>query len=384
MFKKRVTRNTGNFGLILAAFLFLTVSAAYGADSPKAAKSSAALRETKMDAGEWKKVIEAAKKEGRIVVSGPPGEDWRRSLVDMFQKEYPEIAVEFSAGPGRNFGPRIRQERELGKKLWDLRLGGADTAMEAKRNGFLAPVRPLLLPEIADDSKWIGGLNGVFHDRENKYVLGYSLYIEPTAYANRDFIKESDLKSTAQLVDPKFRGKIVILTPTGGATQQSLGQMAFMYGKDFIRDLLSKQDVIITDDNRQQVEWVLRGRYPVSTNFAPTLLVPYLKQGLGKNIVNLEDKIVRLSMGSGTLSLFEGAPHPNAARVYINWLLSQKTQMRLCQNVKLNSSRTDVPVIDKDNAIDRTQISKARNSSTEENIEFTSSLMPIFREAMKK
>ena len=191
----------------------------------------------------------------------------------------------------------------MGKKLWDLRCGGADTAIEAKRSGYLAPIRPLLLPEIADDRKWVGGLDGIFADKEKQYIIGYTLYTSPTARVNRDFIKESDLKSTAQLLDPKFKGKIVILTPTAGSSANSLAHMAFMYGKDFVRDLLSKQDVIITDDNRQQVEWVLRGRYPISTNFAPTLLVPYLKQGLGKNIVHLEDKIVRISMGSGTLCL---------------------------------------------------------------------------------
>ena len=169
MFKSRVTRNAGNIGLILVTFLFLAVSATYGAESSKAAKSSAAPRETKMDAGEWKKVVEAAKKEGKIVMSGAPGEGWRKSLVDMFQQEYPEIAVEFSAGPGRNFWTRVRKERELGKKLWDLRMGGIESqGMAAKKNGELTPIRPLLLPEIADDSKWIGGMDGIFNDRKKK------------------------------------------------------------------------------------------------------------------------------------------------------------------------------------------------------------------------
>ena len=158
MFKMRVARNAGNIGLILVTIIFLAVSATYGAESSKATKSSAAVREAKMDAGEWKKVVEAAKKEGKIVMSGAPGEGWRKSLVDLFQQEYPEITVEFSAVSGRTFGARIRQEREIGKKLWDLRCGGADTVIEAKRNGYLAPIRPLLLPEIADDGKWIGGL----------------------------------------------------------------------------------------------------------------------------------------------------------------------------------------------------------------------------------
>src|SRR3989339_145884 len=126
--------------LIKTAFvlisIFITVSMAFSADSPaKRTKQPSIQPQAKQDPGEWKKVLEAAKKEGKIVISGSPGEGWRKSFVDMFQQEYPEIRVEYSGGSGRSFGARLRKEREMGKKLWDLRLGGADTAYEAKKSG---------------------------------------------------------------------------------------------------------------------------------------------------------------------------------------------------------------------------------------------------------
>ncbi len=300
----------------------------------------------------------------------------------MFQQDYPEITVEFSAVPPRNLWPRIRQEREIGKKLWDLYSGGSNTAMDPKRDGVLAPIRPLLLPEIADDSKWIGGVDSSFNDKEKKYMFGYLLFIEPSSYVNRDFIKESDLNSTAQLLDPKFKGKIVMLTPTGGSTRNAIGQLAFVYGEHFIRELLSKQDVIITDDNRQQVEWVVRGRYPISVGFSRTLLVPYQKQGIGKNVVGLKTKIEKVTAASGTLCLFEGAPHPNAAREYINWLLSQKAQIMLSKNVDHNSRRTDVPPVE--TPIDRANLSNYRNVSLEGSNEFDESLVSVIKAALKK
>jgi len=264
-------------------------------------------------------------------------------------------------------------------------MGGIETqGIEFKKNGDLTPIRPLLLPEIADDSKWIGGLDGIFSDREKKYILGYLLYIQTSIHVNRDFIKEVDLKSSAQLLDPKFRGKIVILTPTGGSTQQTLGHLAFMYGENFIRDLLSKQDVTVTDDNRQQVEWVVRGKYPIAIGFSRTLLIPFEKQGLGKNIVDPEDKVIRLATGSGTISLLEGAPHPNASTVYINWLLSQKTQAKLSKAVELNSRRLDVAVADKDSAVDPAKLSRYRNNATEENSDIDNKLLPLIRAALKR
>ena len=380
-------RNLMKTGFVwtLAVALGIACSANIEAASAKPAKQSSSEPAAKTDPGEWKKILEAAKKEGKIVLFGSPGEAWRKSMVDMFQQEYPEISVEFSAGAGRNFWPRIRQERGLGKKLWDLRTGGVDAlGMEAKRDGFLAPIRPLLLPEIADDSKWFWGLDEAFNDREKKYILGFTSYVQPSVFFNADFIKESDLKSTEQLLDPKFRGKIVITTPTGGASQKSLAHMAFMYGKNFILDLLSKQDVIVTDDNRQQVEWVVRGKYPIAIGLPTALLVPYAKQGLGKNLLTLEDKIIRITNGSGIINFLEGAPHPNAAKVYINWLLSQKTQILISQNTKTNSGRTDVPVVDKGTAIDLAKLNKYRNGDKEVNHEFADSLLPMIKEALKQ
>ncbi len=385
MIFNRTVRNFTITAFVLISILAFSLSGAYGADSPaKSVKATSLQHEAKMDPAEWKQVVEAAKKEGKIVMSGDPSEAWRRSMADLFQQEYPEIKVEYTGMNGRNMQPRIRQERALGQKLWDLVAGGTTTAYEMKADGFLDPIRPLLLPENADDNKWFGGLDGLFYDKENKFIPCYSMYLQPTVSVNRDFIKESELKSSAQLLDPKFKGKIVMQNPVSGATFSALGNLAFMYGEKFVRDLLSKQNVIVTDDKRQQAEWVVRGKYPIAMGFNDTQLVVFQKQGLGKNVTTLEDKIIPLGTGLGCVSLFKEAPHPNAARVYINWLLSRNTQMNVSKNVLLNSRRVDVPVVDKDTAADPAHLSRYRRYSTEENVEITSHLLPVIKEALVK
>lgn len=388
MFKGRLMRNAGNIcssGFILAAIMFMAVNVSYGADSSKSAKSSAAPRETKMDADEWKKIVEAAKKEGKVIVSGNPSEDWRKSLVDMFQRDYPEITVEYTGINSRDFWPRVRQERGLGKHLWDVGARGVDLpAYEAKRDGFLDPIRPILVAENADDSKWIGGLNNIFCDKEKRYLPGYIMFIQQTTAVNRDFIKESEIKSSSQLLDPKFKGKIVIQTPTGGASFFALLNLGSMYGENFLRDLLSKQNITVTNDNRQQNEWMVRGRYPLAIGFNLNELAPFIKQGLGKDIVKLEDKLSPVSVQFGAVALMKDAPHPNAAKVYINWLLSQKTQTAMCKNINLNSARIDVPVYVKELAVDPARLDRYFNYSTEENtIGASSRFLPIIKEALK-
>jgi len=338
-----------------------------------------------MDPGEWKKIVEAAKKEGKVVVSGNPSEAWRKSLVDMFRQDYPEITVEYTGINSRDFWPRVRQERALGKYLWDVGARGVDLpAYEAKKDGLLEPIRPILLPENADDSKWIGGLNQVFYDKEKRYMPGYVMFIQQTTAVNRDFIKEAEIASSSQLLDPKFKGKIVIQTPTGGVSFFALLNLGAMYGENFLRQLLTKQEIVVTNDNRQQNEWVVRGKYPLAIGFNLNELEPFRKQGLGKNVTKLEDKVIPLSVQFGALAFMKNAPHPNAAMVYINWVLSQKTQAAMSKNIAINSARADVPVVNKELAIDRTRLDKYYNYSTEENtVGASSRFLPIIKETLK-
>lgn len=385
MISDREKRRWSAAGLMGIGMIVLAAGAAYGTDAPaRKAKSSAQQTEARQDGGEWKKVVEAAKKEGRLVMSGDPSEEWRKSLVDMFMQEYPEIKIEYLGMNGRDFSPRIRREREMGQNLWDLLSGGTSTALEVKKAGFTVPIRPLLLPEIADDSKWIGGVKSLFSDRENRFIPTYTMFVQKTSSVNRDFVKESEIKLSSQLLDPKFKGKIVMQTPTAGASFSALCNMGFMYGEQFIRDLLSKQNIVITDDKRQQAEWVVRGKYPLAIGFNETQLVPFIKQGLGKNVTPLEDKIIPLATSLGSISLLKDAPHPNAARVYINWLLSRSTQARLCKNVDLNSRRIDVPVVNRETAVDTAHLNNYFDYSTEENLDNRMRFQPVIKESLKR
>ncbi|GGG01924.1 ABC transporter substrate-binding protein [Paenibacillus abyssi] len=383
--------NKNGFGklvVILSLLLVITACGSSAMTNPEPKASVAVQEEVESgeteEAGDWDDIVAAAKKEGRLVMSGDPSEVWRKSLVDLFQQEYPEIKVEYTGANGRDFWPKVRKERELGQYLWDVRAGGVELqGYQAKNDGFLEPILPVLLPEIADDSKWIGGLNGLFHDKEKKFMPSYTVYLSPTVFVNRDFIPESELQSSEQLLDPKFKNKIVMQTPTGGASFSSFGNLGFMYGEQFVHDLLSMQEVVVTDDKRQQAEWVVRGKYPIAIGFNDTQLVPFVKQGLGKNVTALEDKVMPAASGLGGLYLLKDAPHPNAAKLYINWLLSKETQIKVTQNVLLNSRRADVPPVSKNLAIDPAHLSNYRFYSTEENVEISGSLLPVIKDAMQ-
>ena len=100
----------------------------------------------------WQNLLAGAKKEGRVVVYGPPGEQIRNGIVQGFTKAFPELTVEYSGGAGGEQGTKIRAERDGRIYSVDVFVGGVSTITRV-----LKPIKPfdpisgsLVLPEVTD------------------------------------------------------------------------------------------------------------------------------------------------------------------------------------------------------------------------------------------
>ena len=127
------------------------------------------------------------------------------------------------------------------------------------------------------------------------------------AWVNRALISEAELSSDAQLHDLRWRGKIAITDPNGGAGLGTLTTLYVAFGEDYVRDLLSQQDLVVTGDNRQLAEWVIRGRYPIGIGIANEDLVAFERQGLSFNVKGLQPAR-KLSLGFGGIQLMNRRP----------------------------------------------------------------------------
>ncbi len=299
---------------------------------------------TRASAQEWKQVLAAAKREGKVVVAGVTGVSARSVLKDAFQSKYPEIEVDYTGLPGRSITPRIMMERRVGRKLWDIYMGGGSSSMALKNEGALQNLRPaLILPEVKGDKYWNGGVDFSFIDKEKKYLFAFSGYLQPQAFVNRSSIPSSQLSSTRQLIDPKFKGKIVINDPRrGGPGVTRVTALRLIYGQEFTKKLLTEQDAVFNRNYRQTAEWVVRGRYPIVVGSSRMHVQEFWSQGLAKDVVTLPSEAEIMGSGTGHVGLIEGAPHPNAARVYLNWILSKNAQELYAKATATNSRRTDV------------------------------------------
>ncbi len=294
---------------------------------------------------EWDKTVAAAKKEGKLVIYTGAGTEVLTALRGAFKEKF-GIDTEYVSGRGAELSAKIFAERRAGLLLGDLYLGGATTmVLELKPAGVLAPLKPLLLlPEVLDIKAYFDD-EIPFIDKEGMYIINYGLYAALHMAVNSDLVKPGDIQSFADLLDPKWKGKIVSYDPTQSGAAARFFAVYIMTGilnPDFHRQLV-KQEPFITRDARLLVEWVARGKYPVGLAPQPDIIAEFQKAGAPLNWVSPREGAFLASGNSGAFSYFDQAPHPNTAKAFVNWLMT-KDGLTLYSKASLSpTARKDVP-----------------------------------------
>jgi len=166
-----------------------------------------------------------------------------------------------------------------------------------------------------------------------------------SVWINTDQVNLDEMKTVAHLLDPKWKGRIVCTDPRiSGSTFTPLTSARLKLGDDFMRQFLVDQEPVIMTDGTQAAQAVVRGTYPIGIGLQNTVVGDFRRQGIGTSIeqVTLAEFDGSGASSSGVLWLVNQAPHPNAAKVYINWLLTRDAQAAWVKNTQENSRRTDV------------------------------------------
>ncbi|TAJ96830.1 extracellular solute-binding protein [bacterium] len=305
---------------------------------------------------EWEKIVEGARKEGRLYLYLYQGDGELEAVANEFQKKYPAIAITKVTGRGNQLGPRIMAERRAGKYLADVYIGGPTTPYSVFYPArVLDPIRnALILPEVVDESKWWEGKH-YYIDPENKYIFvfvgsasgGYVSY-------NSKLVNPREFNSYWDLVQPRWKGKILSKDPKISGSQR-IGVRILYYtaeiGPEFLRRLYSEMDVVLSQEIRQSTDWLANGKFSICFFCGSSEIQKARQQGLPVDefMTARWKESPAISAGStGSLVLMNQAPHPNAARLFINWLLSKEGQIayQKVTNTPINSEesmRIDVP-----------------------------------------
>jgi len=305
---------------------------------------------------EWEKSVQAAKKEGQLVNYG--GEEITHpEILKAFNKDYPEIKVTTAGGHGSELGARILAERRAGKFLVDLYAGGPTTPYRVLYlSKALDPITPLFLfPEITDQSKWFTGKH-IYADPDNRYLFLFEGSVSggATIYVNTRHVNTAEFKSYWDLLQPKWRGKFLFMDPKSSSLGLNASTSLFTdpdLGPEFLKRLFTEMDVAISGNRRQGTDWLSSGKYYICFACRDTEMA--IKQGLPVGEVDplsLKEGANEIGGGSSSvLAFLNKAPHPNAAKVFINWFLSRQGQIlwqRVMNKVVVEGSdsmRIDIP-----------------------------------------
>jgi iron(III) transport system substrate-binding protein len=316
--------------------------------APAAAAQPAATGDWSSVPG-WNELVAAAKQEGEVVIFlGRAASRQVRPVFAKFEEKYGIKATPIIGSGGEN-ADKVLAERETGLYTGDLWMGGS-TSMNTRLvpNNALDPIEPLMmLPEVKDKSLWWSGkhLYGDIHQN-----LIFMFAASPTSYLayNTQMVNPDEFQSWWDLLNPKWKGKILSRDPTQSGT--GVGLMGFYHspllGQDFLRRLYIEQDVTLTRDGRQGAEWLALGKFPLY--FIPSGSDPTeaKEQGLpvGEIIRPMKEGSWLSSGGTGTIGYFNKAAHPNAAKLFVNWWLSKEGQLlAMKQNPIDESLREDIP-----------------------------------------
>jgi iron(III) transport system substrate-binding protein len=295
---------------------------------------------------EWERVLQAAKQEGVVSLLGTTGVEVRDALTLPFEKTH-GIRVDYFGGSGSEQATRVSTERRAGKYAWDIFVGGTTTGFTSmipiKAFDPLDPA--LILPEVKDPKNWRGG--GIEFVDPGRQMAVMTPTHRVILIVNSAAVDPNSVKSYKDLLNPKWKGQIAIDDPRRSGPGQASFTFFYLHpelGPDFIR-ALARQEPVVFRDPSQLINLVGQAKYPILIGPRDTMLADALKRGLPISVVN--PSLVRegsdISSSSGNVAMFNRAPHPNAAKVYVNWLLSKEGQTHHARALDTVSSRLDVP-----------------------------------------
>ena len=304
---------------------------------------------------DWEKTVQAAKSEGQVTVYvhsayGPV------LTSGAFEKAFPGIKVAIVSGVENDLERRFSAERRAGKYLADVFMVGVLRSYDFMQAKYLEPIKPLLLlPEVLDESKWWQGKHH-YSDPDKKYLFRYvaSAQYGQISY-NTQLIQPKEFASFWDFLNLKWKGKIlsrdIRLPGTGGSAIRLFYYHPDM-GPEFVRKLFAETDITMYRDRRQGLDWLAAGKFPIC--FWCEGVDKANVQGLPVDTFGRMKEGAGLSAGQAILTYVNQAPHPNAAKVFVNWFLSRDGQLNFQKALgkadegSPDSLRIDIPKDDVD------------------------------------
>jgi iron(III) transport system substrate-binding protein len=274
--------------------------------------------------GEWEQAQAAAKQEGKVVVNIPPSAELRKALETVFKQRF-GIEVELVPGLASKMVPRIADEHKAGVRYFDVVIAHADNLIDRLiPMGAVEPLEPnWILPEVKEAKNWWGG--HFWSDKAQQYAYEPSAYLQKSIWYNADLVKPEDVRTYDDLLNPRWQEKIGLFDPRGGGA--GLGMWTFLWtlkGEIYLKKLVQQKPLI--GDRRPLADSLANGKIAITIGPTYYSFEPFIKAGLPLKPFPIFKEGTYVAIGNGGPVILKNRPHPNATKVFVNWLLSKEGQ----------------------------------------------------------
>jgi iron(III) transport system substrate-binding protein len=264
-------------------------------------------------------LVKAAQAEGQIMLYSSEDESTQKATLAAFEKKY-GIKGSFIRFPTGPLMQRFNTEHDGGNVQADVVSVSSTVPFTVNADRFL-PMTSQALPNVA---KWPQA-------QVKANFVNHTMDIVALVY-NTDMVKPQDVPKTwANLADPKWKGKFLLTDPQVADNYMGwLDAVERAQGTELLKKIAA-QDYKLTQSGASGVQQVAAGAFafnaPTFTAFSRTLIAknaPIAIQYLSEPSV----------ISARSIGIAAKAPHPNAARLLVNWLLSDEGVRTYCAYIK--------------------------------------------------
>ncbi|MBI4289223.1 MAG: extracellular solute-binding protein [Chloroflexi bacterium] len=288
------------------------------APSPAPVPASNAPAPTSQDAA-WAKVVEAAKKEGKVTAYsytwvGDAGLAISRGFKDRYG-----ITLDIVTGRGAEFIERLKTEKRVGQIVGDVTEGSSLHVANMKQEGVLTSVADQI-PALREKGVWIVDPTAI--DKEKMNLVWRVIAFTP--YINTNLVKGADIpKSWKDLLDPRWKNAMTFTEPnvSAGPYQYMVVLMDNKAWDEEYVKALYKQGLRTPTGLQEETLMLARGEIKLSVRGSDASAGRFALEGAPIQAIDMKEGVV---LSTASVAAVAGSPSPNAARLLLDWIYSKE------------------------------------------------------------
>lgn len=300
----------------------------------------ATVTTSKADDASWAKVVQEARKEGRVAIysfalAGDAGEAISRAFYNKYG-----VKLDIVAGTSPALLERVKSEYRAKQFMTDVADMSSSRILELKDASITTSAKDI--PVLKDKAGWY---THPFDLDPDGHVLSY-YSTQMTPYINTTLVKPGDEpKSWLDLLQPRWKGKVMAGDPGVYAATTylyySMVKKTNRLSEDYFRQLGGQISKFVPGGARDQVLVLVRGEGPINITASSSGGSSLITEGAPVKAIDLKEG--GMFSPSTVSAMLSKAPHPNSARLFLNWFLSAEGLRIFAEAASATTMRKDVP-----------------------------------------